>query len=169
MTLVPRSEGVDLTRVALRAVREDALRHGGRPLFNVGGGFAGVRHPEDQVLRTKPSLTTLIHHIAARDHGYTPPPAPETDEPKLPLTTITRHLAGAGLSVVDTEVTAHHSTMAEKKAWLSIPAFARPADPFFTYAQKMHILDAACALTTPDTPVVTSWLVVVAQRPETTG
>ncbi|KAB7835539.1 class I SAM-dependent methyltransferase [Streptomyces mobaraensis] len=143
------------------------LRPGGRFAFNIGGGFAGVRHPDEQALRAGPSLTTLVHQVAARDHGYTPPSA-ETAEPKLPLTAVLEHLTAAGLTAVDTEVTAQHSTMAEKKAWLSIPLFARPAGPF-TYAQQMQILDAAYALTTPDTPVVTSWLVVIAQRQETTG
>ncbi|WP_413098483.1 hypothetical protein [Streptomyces sp. Inha503] len=55
------------------------------------------------------------------------------------------------MNVLDTEVTARHSTMAEKKAWLSIPVFARP-DGDFTHAQRMKILDAAYTLTTPDTP-----------------
>ncbi|MFI7707506.1 hypothetical protein [Nonomuraea sp. NPDC049480] len=64
--------------------------------------------------------------------------------------------------VVETEVTAQHSTMTEKKAWLSIPVFARP-EGHFTYEQRMEILDKAYALTTPETTVVTSWLVVVAQ------
>ena len=141
------------------------LRPGGRFVCNIGGGFAKVRHPDEHTVRTGPSLNTLIRQVAARDHGYTPPPARNT-APKLPLEAVTAQLAAAGLTFVDTEVTAHHSTMAEKKAWLSIPVFARPADGGFNYAQQMEILDTAYALTTPDTPTVTSWLVVVAQRPK---
>ncbi|MFD0371107.1 class I SAM-dependent methyltransferase [Streptomyces sp. NPDC127114] len=141
------------------------LRPGGRFVFNIGGGFAGVRHPDEHAVRATPSLNALIRQIAARDHGYTPPPSKET-EPKLPLETVTAQLFAAGLSVLDTEVTAQHGTMAEKKAWLSIPLFAMPADADFTHAQRMQILHAAYALTTPDTPTVTSWLVVVAQRPK---
>ncbi|SDJ03068.1 Ubiquinone/menaquinone biosynthesis C-methylase UbiE [Actinokineospora alba] len=144
------------------AVRQ-VLRPNGRFVFNVGGGFAGVRHPDDTSKRTGPSLNTLIHQVAARDYGYAPPPAAEA-VPKLPLDTIAEHLSAAGLTVLDTEVVAQHSTMAEKKAWLSIPVFARP-DGDFTHAQRMDILDKAYSLTTPDTPTVTSWLVVVAQRP----
>ncbi|SEB61024.1 class I SAM-dependent methyltransferase [Streptomyces melanosporofaciens] len=139
------------------------LRPGGRFIFNIGGGFAGVRHTDEQTARTGPSLNTLIRQIAARDHGYTPSPAADAP-PKLPLRKVTEQLAATGLNVLGTEVTAQHSTMAEKKAWLSIPVFARP-DGGFTHAQRMKILDAAYALTTPDTPTVTSWLVVVAQRP----
>ncbi len=139
---------------------------GGRFVFNVGGGFADVRHPDEQNARTGPSLNTLIRQIAARDHGYTPPPGANTP-PKLPLRKVTEQLAIAGLDILDTEITAQHSTMAEKKAWLSIPVFARP-DGAFTHAQRMKILDAAYALATPDTPTVTSWLVVVAQRPDGT-
>ncbi len=150
------------TPAVFAAVRR-VLRPGGRFVFNIGGGFAGVRHPDEQTARKGPSLNTLIRQIAARDHGYTPPPTADTP-PKLPRKTVTEQLAAAGLTVLDTEVTAQHSTMAEKKAWLSIPVFARP-DGDFTHAQRMKILDAAYALTAPDTPTVTSWLVVVAQLP----
>jgi SAM-dependent methyltransferase len=143
------------------------LRPGGRFVFNIGGGFAGVRHPDEQSVRTGPSLNALIRQIAVRNYGYTPPLTASDAPPKLPLETVTEQLGKAGLAVVDAEVTAQHSTMAEKKAWLSIPVFARPEGDF-THAQRMRILDAAYALTTPDAPSVTSWLVVVAQRPETT-
>ena len=145
------------------AAVHQVLRPGGRFVFNVGGGFAGVRHPDETSVPTGPSLNTLIRQVAARDYGYAPPPATEP-APKLPLDTIAEHLSAAGMTVLDTEVVAQHSTMAEKKAWLSIPVFARP-DGDFTHAQRMDILDKAYALTTPDTPTVTSWLVVVAQRP----
>lgn len=144
------------------------LRPGGRFVFNIGGGFAGVRHPDEQSVRTGPSLNALIRQIAVRNCGYTPPPTASDAPPRLPLETVTEQLGKAGLAVVDTEVTAQHSTMAEKKAWLSIPVFARPEGDF-THAQRMRILDAAYALTTPDAPSVTSWLVVVAQRLESTA
>jgi len=138
------------------------LRPGGRFVFNVGGGFAGVRHPDEQAARTGPSLNTLIHQVAARDYGYSPPP-PVDAPPKLPPRKAVRLLADAGFEVLECEVTAHHSTMAEKRAWLQIPVFSRPEG--LPYAQRMKILDAAYALTGPDIPVVTSWLVIVARRP----
>ncbi|MFE7043432.1 class I SAM-dependent methyltransferase [Streptomyces atratus] len=141
------------------------LRPGGRFVFNIGGGFAGVRHPDEQVVRSGPSLNALIRQVAARDHGYTPPSIAADTPPKLPLETVTKQLTAAGLTVIDAEITAQHSTMAEKRAWLSIPVFARPEGEF-THDQRMEILDAAYALTTPDAPAVTSWLVVVAQRPK---
>lgn len=152
----------DVPRV-FAAVHE-ILRPGGRLVFNIGGGFAGVRHNDETHARTGPSLNTLIQRIAARDYGYAPPPAAGAS-PKLPLNAVAEHLSAAGMTILDTEVIAQHSTMAEKKAWLSIPVFARP-DGQFTYAQRMDILAKAYSLTTPDTPTVTSWLVVVAQRPE---
>lgn len=145
---------------AVFAAVHRVLRPGGRFVFNVGGGFAGVTHPDGQTEPTGPSLNSLIHHIAARDYGFTPPPASGTQ--KLPLPAVTRHLADAGLTLVDAEVTAQHTTMAERKAWLSIPVFARP-DGDFSYAQQMEILEEAYALTSPDEVTVTSWLVVVAQ------
>jgi SAM-dependent methyltransferase len=147
---------------AFAAVRQ-ALRPGGRFVFNIGGGFAGVTHPDENTTRPTPSLNSLIHQIAARDYGYTPPPATNT-APKLPLHKVTEYLGNAGLTVLDTEVTAQHGTMAEKKSWLSIPVFARPAGNY-SHEQRMQILDAAYALTDPEAPTVTSWLVIVAQRP----
>lgn len=144
------------------------LRPGGHFVFNIGGGFAGVRHPDELSTRTGPSLNALIRQVAADAHGYTPPPRDAHRPPKLPLGTVTEHLTAAGLAVVGTDVTAHHSTMAEMKAWLSIPVFARPEGDF-THAQRMQILDTAYAMTTPDAPTVTSWLVVVAQQPKATA
>lgn len=138
-----------------------ALRPGGRFVFNIGGSFAGLTPPEASAERTSPSLDALIHRIAARDYGYIPPLG-NSDGPKLPLVAVTRHLARAGLTVVDTEVTAQYTTTAERKAWLSIPVFARPEGDF-TYAQKMQMLEEAYAQSSPDEVTVTRWLVVVAQ------
>ncbi|MFE7485012.1 class I SAM-dependent methyltransferase [Streptomyces sp. NPDC057552] len=137
------------------------LRPHGRFVFNIGGGFAGVRHPDEET-SARPSLNALIRHVAETDHGPLPPP-PGPKEPKLPLETITRQLNAAGLHVIDAEVTAQHSTMAEKKAWLSIPLFARPEGDF-THEQRMRILNDAYARTTPDARTVTSWLVITAER-----
>lgn len=146
------------------AAVHQVLRPGGRFVFNIGGGFAGVRHRDENNARTGASLSTLIHQVAARDYGYAPPPVAEAP-PKLPMEAVTKQLNAAGMTVLDTEVVAQHSTMAEKKAWLSIPVFARP-DGKFTHAQRMDILAKAYSLTTPDAPTLTSWLVVVAQRPK---
>ncbi|QYX76475.1 class I SAM-dependent methyltransferase [Streptomyces akebiae] len=144
------------------AVRQ-VLRPGGLFVFNVGGGFAGVRHEDEKAARTRPSLNSLIQQIAARDYGYTPPLSDKAP-PKLPLEAVAEHLSAAELSVRDTEIVAQHGTVAEKAAWLSIPVFARP-DGDFTHAQRMDILSKAYALTSPGAPTVTSWLVVVAERP----
>ncbi|MEU5995237.1 class I SAM-dependent methyltransferase [Spirillospora sp. NPDC047418] len=150
------------TPAVFAAVRH-VLRPGGRFVFNVGGDFAGVHHSDEQTARTGPSLNSLIQKMAARDYGYTPPPADPA--PKLPPNTIHKQLGAAQMTVLDTDVIAQHATMAEKKAWLSIPVFARPEGDL-TQAQRMDILTKAYALTTPGTPTVTSWLVVVAQRPQ---
>lgn len=149
-------------RTVFAAVQK-VLRPGGRFVFNIGGGFAGVRHRDESTQRTGPSLNSLIHQIAARDYGYAPPPAAEAP-PKLPLEAVTEYLSAASMTVLDTEVVAQYSTMAEKKAWLSIPVFARP-EGGLTYTQRMDILDKAYSLTTPGATTVTSWLVVVARRP----
>ncbi|MGW2134246.1 class I SAM-dependent methyltransferase [Streptomyces coelicoflavus] len=150
---------------AVFAAVSQILRPGGHFVFNIGGGFAGVRHPDELSARSGPSLNALIRQVAADAHGYTPSPKEAGRPPKLPLATVTKQLTAAGLKVVDTEVTAQHGTMAEKRAWLAVPLFSQPEGDF-TYAQRMQILDTAYAMTAPDAPTVTSWLVVVARRPD---
>ncbi|MFD8531323.1 hypothetical protein ACFV0L_28265 [Streptosporangium canum] len=54
----------------------------------------------------------------------------------------------AGFTVVESSVVAYRSTVAEKRAWLSIPLFARP-DGGFTYQQRMDILERAYAEVDP--------------------
>ncbi|MFD8589869.1 class I SAM-dependent methyltransferase [Streptomyces sp. NPDC059637] len=141
------------------AVRH-VLRPGGRFVFNVGGGFAGVTHPSARTRSASALLGSLIEQIATRDYGA--PPAPTSSAPRLPLTAVASHLAAAGLTLVETDVTAQHITMAERRAWLSIPVFARP-EHGFSYKQQMTILQEAYAQTRPDDVTVTSWLVVVAR------
>ncbi|MEE1931526.1 class I SAM-dependent methyltransferase [Streptomyces sp. TRM 70351] len=141
------------------AVRR-VLRPGGRFVFNVGGGFAGVTHPAAQARPASASLGSLIEQIAVRDYGA--PPAPPSGVPQLPLTAVASYLAAAGLTLAEADVTAQHTTMAERRAWLSIPVFARP-EGGFSYEQQMSILQEAYAQTRPDHVTITSWLVVVAQ------
>ncbi|MBR8742587.1 class I SAM-dependent methyltransferase [Nocardiopsis sp. MG754419] len=147
---------------AVAAAVRRVLRPGGRFVFNIGGGFAGLTDPNVSAGRAGPSLDALIHQIAARDHGYSPSPRTGSG-PKLPLATVTRHLSEAGLTVTGTVVKDQLTTVAERKAWLSIPVFARP-DGDFTHAQRMRMLEEASARTDPDATTVTRWLVVTAQR-----
>ncbi|MEU5811236.1 methyltransferase domain-containing protein [Streptomyces sp. NPDC047718] len=128
------------------AVRR-VLRPGGRFVFNVGGAFAGVTHPDALPPPTGPSLGALIEEIAARDYGIVQPTAAVA--PKLPLPVITGLLADAGLHVVAAEVTGQHTTTAERVAWLFIPVFAHP-EGALSYEQKMAILAEATAQTKPD-------------------
>lgn len=151
--------GVAAVVTAVRRV----LRPEGRFVFNIGGVFAGVTHPDEQVSPTGPSLSALIEQIAARDYGIVPPTA--TVPAKLPLPVVTGLLADAGLHVVAAEVTGQHTSIAERAAWLSIPVFAHP-EGALSYEQKMAILAEATAQTTPDDVTVTSWLVIVAELPE---
>lgn len=139
------------------------LRPGGRFAFNVGGGFADVTHPDEQAARTGPTLNQLINDIAARDHGHTPT-AGSTGRAALTPGLVREQLHAAGFTAVDTAVTAHRGTMAEKHAWLSIPLFARPEG--LTHAQRMDVLAKAYRQVDPAQTVVTSWLVVTAQTPD---
>ncbi|MEU5958226.1 class I SAM-dependent methyltransferase [Streptomyces sp. NPDC047525] len=144
------------------AVRR-VLRPGGRFVFNIGGAFADVTHPDALPPPPQPSLSVLIEQIATRDYGIVLPTA--AVPPKLPLPLVTGLMADAGLHVVATEVTGQHTTIAERAAWLSIPVFAHP-EGALSYEQKMAILAEATAKTKPDDVTVTSWLVIVAELPE---
>lgn len=141
------------------AVRR-VLRPGGRFVFNIGGVFAGVTHPDAQIPPPGPSLSGLIEQIAARDYGVVPPTA--AVPAKLPLSVVTGLLADAGLHVVAAEVTGQRTTIAERAAWLSIPVFAYP-EGALSYEQKMTVLAEATAQTKPDDFTITSWLVIVAE------
>ena len=121
------------------------------------------RETIDALLQDAKVSGTSVVGVAARDYGDAASPAVDVP-PKLPMETVAEHLTAAGMTVLGSEVVAQRSTMVEKKAWLSIPIFARPAGEF-TYAQRMEVLDKAYPLTRPDAPTATSWLAMVAQRP----
>lgn len=140
------------------------LRPGGRFVFNVGGGFAGVTHPDEKQAQSGPSLTALIHQVAAREYGYVPSTTTPA-APKLPVPVLHQQLQDAGFIVRDTKVIAQHSTMEEKRAWLSIPLFSRPQSSILTHKQRLDILAKAYAQVDPHQTTVTSWLVVTAQSP----
>jgi SAM-dependent methyltransferase len=144
---------------AVFAAVKQALRPGGRFVFNIGGSFAGL--PTGAKPRPDPSLNELITVVAAEQYGYKPSPAPR---PPAPLTAglAREQLRAAGFTVLATETVTHTGTLEEKRAWLSIPAFARPPGPF-TYEQRMEILERAYARADASRPVTTAWLVVTAE------
>ena len=144
---------------AVFAAVKQALRAGGRFVFNIGGSFAGL--PRGAKPRPGPSLNELITAVAAEQYGYKPSPDPR---PPAPLTAglVLAQLRSAGFAVLGTETVTHTGTLEEKRAWLSIPAFARPPGPF-TYEQRMEILERAYARADASRPVTTAWLVVTAE------
>lgn len=137
------------------------LRPGGRFVFNIGGGFAGLARDEDHRPGRAPSLGDLISAIAARDYGHTPP---ETPAPGVILTAdvVQGRLQDAGFTVLARDIVTHHGTVEEKRAWLSIPVFARPPGRL-TYQQRMEILRKAYQEADKTRPTITRWLIVVAQ------
>jgi SAM-dependent methyltransferase len=144
---------------AVFAAVKQALRPGGQFVFNIGGSFAGL--PGGAKPRPGPSLNELITAVATEQYGYKPSPDPR---PPAPLTAalVQAQLRAAGFTVLGTETVTHVGTLEEKRAWLSIPAFARPPGPF-TYEQRMEILERACARADASRPVTTAWLVVTAE------
>lgn len=144
---------------AVFAAVKQALRPGGRFVFNIGGSFAGL--PAGAMPRPGPSLNELITTVTAEHYGYKPSPDPR---PPAPLTAdlVQAQLRAAGFTVLGTETVTHTGTLEEKRAWLSVPAFARPPGPF-TYEQRMEILERAYARADVSRPVSTAWLVVTAE------
>ncbi|WP_326549982.1 class I SAM-dependent methyltransferase [Micromonospora sp. NBC_01813] len=136
------------------------LRPGGRLAFNIGGGFAGLAKPDRQTGQT-PSLTGMITEIAIRDYGYVPE-AGRDDRPVLTATVVHEQLRSAGLTVLTTDVVTQPGTLEEKRAWLSIPLFARPPGQF-SHRQRMEILDHAYREVDPTRGTSTQWLVVTAE------
>jgi SAM-dependent methyltransferase len=146
------------TPAVFTAVKQ-VLRPGGRLVFNIGGSFAGL--PAGAKPHPGPSLNELITAVAAEQYGYQPSPAPRRSAP-LTAGLVQAQLRAAGFTVLGTETVTHTGTLEEKRAWLSIPAFARPPGPF-TYEQRMEILERACARADASRPVTTAWLVVTAE------
>lgn len=144
---------------AVFAAARQALRPGGRLVFNIGGSFAGL--PAGAKPRPGPSLNELITAVAAEQYGYKPSLDPR---PPAPLTAdrIQEQLRAAGFTILGAETVTHTGTLEEKRAWLSIPAFARPPGPF-SHEQRMEILQLAYARADPSRPVTTAWLVVTAE------
>nr|MDT0658727.1 methyltransferase domain-containing protein [Micromonospora sp. DSM 115978] len=136
------------------------LRPGGRFAFNIGGGFAGLTKPDRQEDGT-PSLTELITAIAVRDYGYVPETGID-DRPVLTADIVHGQLRSAGFTILTTEVITQPGTVAEKRAWLSIPLFARPPRQL-SHRQRMDILDRACRDVDPARGTTTQWLVITAE------
>jgi SAM-dependent methyltransferase len=148
------------TRRVFAAVKR-ILRPGGRFVFNIGGGFAGLPKPGGRDARTTPSLNDLITAIAVADYGCVPR-RDEDASPVLPLATVEAQLTAAGFTVLAADTVTHHGTVEEKRAWLSIPLFARPPGQL-THAQRMEILAKAYDQVDKTQITTTSWLVVTAE------
>jgi SAM-dependent methyltransferase len=147
------------TSVTFASVKR-ILRPGGRFVFNVGGGFAGLADPGSLRRPTKPSLNDLINSIAIADYGYVQRSWPTG--PVLTPALLTEQLTNAGFTDIENEVIAYPGTVEEKRAWLSIPVFARPQGQL-TYRQRMEILQKAAARTDDSQVTITNWLIVAAK------
>ncbi len=137
------------------------LRPGGRLVFNVGGGFAGLANPDDRGIPTTLSLSDLITAIAVADYGYVPR-REKASRPALTRATVEAQLTTAGFAVLTSDTVTHIGTVKEKRAWLSIPLFARPPGQL-TYAQRMEILQKAYDKVDRRRVSTTRWLVVTAE------
>ena len=136
------------------------LRPGGRFVFNVGGGFVGLADPSGSPHRAKPSLNDLINAIAVLDYGYAP--QKQASVPILTSAILSKQLTEAGFTAITSEVLAYQGTLKEKRAWLSIPLFARPPGQL-THRQRMEIMDKAFAKVDKPQTTITQWLVIGAE------
>lgn len=146
---------------AVFAAVKQILRAGGRFVFNIGGAFAGLDRSSDQPERTPPSLNHLINAIAVADHGYVPPRQKHVD-PTLTPAIVRNQLTAAGFGCVDMDTVSYAWTVEEKRAWLSIPLFARPPGPL-THDQRMTILQKAYDKVDKTRLINTTWLIVTAE------
>jgi SAM-dependent methyltransferase len=147
------------TTATFAAIKQ-ILRPGGRFVFNIGGGFAGLTKDDHREGRA-PSLTDLINAIAIRDYGYTPH-ADGNARPVLTAAIVEEQLRSTGLTVLATDVITQRGTVEEKRAWLSIPLFARPPGQL-THRQRMEILDLAYHEVDTNRRTTTQWLVVTTE------
>ena len=136
------------------------LRPGCQFVFNVGGGFAGLAGHDDLPRRMKPSLNDLINAIAVLDYGYVP--HRQASPPILTPAVLSEQLAEAGFTAITSDVLSYQGTLEEKRAWLSIPLFARPPGQL-THRQRMEILHKAFAIVDKSQTIITEWLVIVAE------
>ncbi|QFY07943.1 methyltransferase domain-containing protein [Nonomuraea phyllanthi] len=142
---------------AVFAAAHRVLRPGGRFVFNIGGRFAGLT---DRELHTMASLNDLIVAIAVADYGYIPPQ--QKRRPSFTAAVLRTQLTAAGFATITTDVVTRIGTLEEKRAWLSIPLFARPPGQL-THTQRMNILHKAYEQVDKTRQVTTRWLVVTAQ------
>lgn len=82
--------------------------------------------------------------------------------PLLTAAIVHAQLEAAGFRVLASETVTHQGTVAEKRAWLSIPLFSRPPGQL-THEQRMEVLEKAYEAADKTQPVMTSWLVVTAE------
>ena len=146
--------------IAVFTAAKCILRPGGRFVFNIGGAFASLGSGDHEA-RATPSLNDLITAIAVADYGYVPRHEKDSSPP-LDAVTIREQLEATGFTVLATDTVVHTGTMAEKRAWLSIPLFARPPGQL-THAQRMTILQRAYAQVDKTQANITPWLVVTAE------
>jgi SAM-dependent methyltransferase len=137
------------------------LRPGGRFVFNIGGGFAGLTNLGDRETRTTPSLNDLITAIAVADYGYVPRRERDSS-PVLTPATVEAQLTAAGFKLLASDTVTHTGTVEEKRDWLSIPLFARPPGQLI-HAQRMEILQKAYDKVDKAQVNTTNWLVVTAE------
>ncbi|SEF55330.1 Methyltransferase domain-containing protein [Nonomuraea solani] len=142
---------------AVFAAAKRVLRPGGRFVFNIGGRFAGLTNRDPHATT---SLNDLITAIAVADYGYVPPK--ERCRPPLTSALVQAQLKAAGFTTVASDIVARTGTLEEKRAWLSIPLFARPLGQL-THAQRMKILQRAYDAADRTREITTRWLVVTSR------
>src|SRR5438309_4418399 len=108
---------------AVFAAAAEVLAPGGRFAFNIGRQFIMLPFTDDELSRSRPSLSEYVQAIATLDHDYVAPLRRRHGRLLSP-DIVEEMLTNAGLLVETFEVIGYEETVERQYAWLRIPIFA---------------------------------------------
>lgn len=123
-----------------------ALRPGGRLVFNIGRGYLRDLPVEREPQPAKPTLPQIMLAIAVRDHGYAPPATaskPTSARARLTLDGIEKLLTDAGLVPDATEEKGYDEPAEALLDWFSVPVFSDNVLIGMPYEQQRIVIAEA--------------------------
>lgn len=127
----------------------DALRSGGRLVFNISRGLISNLPAPSEARPRQPPWPQVIRMIAVRRFGFTAGPgsvAPElAARTRLTLDGIARMLKSAGLVPDVAEGRLYDVTEEGELDWFRVPVFADNVLPGMPYERQLQVLEAASA------------------------
>jgi SAM-dependent methyltransferase len=136
-----------------------------RQVLSTGGTF--VFNIPTQMLsgeqRLPSPLEAAMRGIAARDHGWAPPPSSPPGQSLLTGDLVRQELRRAGFRLERAERLEYEETPGALRAWLAVPAFTDRLLPGLPYDRRMLVLSQAWERTGPATPTTAAWQAFVAR------